>query len=62
MDSEYEQAMNERMQILEDALTRAETGVATEADWSIIRYECGVPKRQTVKLETISISRSELWD
>jgi hypothetical protein len=59
MDSEYEQAMNERMQILEDALARAETGIATEADWSIIRYECGVPKRQTVKLETISISRSE---
>ena len=59
MESEYEQAMNERMQMLEDALLRAEAGVAREADWDIIRYECGVHKKQTVKLETISISRSE---
>jgi hypothetical protein len=59
MDSEYEQAMNERMQMLEEALERAEAGVATGADWNTIRYECGVPKRQTVKLETILISRSE---
>ena len=58
-EEEFNQAMLERQQMLEDALIRAETGVATEADWSIIRYECGVPKRQTVKLETISISRSE---
>jgi hypothetical protein len=59
MDSEYKQAMLERMQMLEDALERAEAGVATGADWNIIRYECGVPKTPTVKLETISISRSE---
>jgi hypothetical protein len=59
MDSEYKQAMFERMQMLEDALERAEAGVATGADWDIIRYECGVPKTPTVKLETISISRSE---
>jgi hypothetical protein len=59
MDSEYEQAMLERMQMLEDALLRAEAGVATGADWNIIRYECGVPRTPTVKLETISISRSE---
>jgi hypothetical protein len=59
MNSEYEQAMLERMQMLEDALARAEAGVATGADWDIIRYECGVPKTQTVKLETISILRSE---
>jgi hypothetical protein len=59
MDSEYKQAMFERMQMLEDALIRAEAGVATGADWDIIRSECGVPKTPTVKLETISISRSE---
>ena len=59
MDSEYKQAMLEKMQMLEDALERAEAGVATGADWDIIRYECGVPKTPTVKLETISISRSE---
>jgi len=59
MDSEYKQAMLERMQMLEDALERAEANVATGADWDIIRYECGVPKTPTVKLETIPISRSE---
>lgn len=59
MNSEYEQAMLEKMQMLEDALVRAEAGVATGADWDIIRSECGVPKKPTVKLETISISRSE---
>lgn len=51
--------MLERMQMLEEALERAETGVATGADWDIIRFECGMPKKQTVKLETISIARSE---
>ena len=61
MTSEYEmhQLMHERQQMLEEALERAETGVATGEDWNIIRYECGVPKTPTVKLETISISRSE---
>jgi hypothetical protein len=53
------QLMLERMQMLEEALERAESGVATGADWDIIRYECGMPKKQTVKLETISIARSE---
>jgi hypothetical protein len=53
------QLMLERMQMLEEALERAEAGVATGADWDIIRYECGMPKKQTVKLETISIARSE---
>jgi hypothetical protein len=59
MQSEYEQAMFERVQMLEDALERAEAGVATGADWDIIRYECGMPQMPIVKLETISISRSE---
>lgn len=59
MNSEYEQAMLERVQMLEDALERAEAGVATGADWDIIRYECGMPKTPIVKLKTISISRSE---
>lgn len=57
------QMMLERMQMLEEALDRAEAGVATGSDWDIIRSECGVPIRQTkVKLETISIARSESWD
>jgi len=60
MSSEYEmhQLALERMQMLEEALNRAETGVATEDDWNIIRYECGMPKRLIVTLETLSI-RSE---
>jgi hypothetical protein len=58
-EGEQHQAMLERMQMLEEALERAEAGVATGADWDIIRFECGMPKTQTVKLETISIARSE---
>ena len=52
-EGEHNQAMLERMQILEEALDRAEAGVATEDDWSVIRFECGMPRRQTLKLETL---------
>lgn len=55
-ESEAHQAMLERMQMLEEALERAETGAATEDDWAVIRFECGMPKRH-VKPET----RSEEW-
>lgn len=44
-ESEYHQAMLEREQMLLEALTRAEAGQATEEDWKVIRYECGVGKR-----------------
>ena len=57
-ESEMHQLMLERMQMLEEALQRAETGVATEGDWNIIRSECGMPKRPILTLETLSI-RSE---
>lgn len=57
--SEYEQAMLEKQQMLVEALIRAESGIATAEDWNIIRYECGVPSRPKVTLETISITRSE---
>ena len=50
-EAEHNQAMLERMQMLEEALHRAEAGVATEDDWSVIRFECGMPKRQTLKPE-----------
>lgn len=56
-DSEAQQAMLERMQMLEEALDRAEAGVATEGDWDIIRFECGMPRRQNLKPEL----RSETW-
>ena len=61
MDREYEmhQLMLERQQILEEAFERAETGVATQEDWNIIRYECGLSKRPIVTLETLTLNRSE---
>jgi hypothetical protein len=43
MSPEHHQAMLERMQMLEEALARAEAGVATSEDWKTIRYECGLP-------------------
>jgi hypothetical protein len=57
-ESEMHQLMLDRMQMLEEALQRAEAGVATEDDWNIIRSECGLSKRPIVTLETVSI-RSE---
>ncbi len=40
--SEYQQMMEERQQILEAAFDRAYAGFATEADWAVLRYECGL--------------------
>jgi hypothetical protein len=59
-ESEMHQLMLERMQMLEEALERAEAGIASGGDWDIIRSECGLPKRPIVTLETVSIG-SELW-
>ena len=59
-ESEMHQLMLERMQMLEEALERAETGVASGDDCDIIRSECGLSKRPIVTLETLSI-RSESW-
>lgn len=44
LDSEIllHKAHLERMQILEEAMTRAEAGVASKADWETIRYEGGL--------------------
>jgi hypothetical protein len=56
--AEMHQMMQERMQMLEEALDRAKSGVATEDDWNTIRIECGLSKRPIVTLETLSI-RSE---
>jgi hypothetical protein len=33
----------DRMRMLEEALQRAEAGVATPEDWVFIRMECGMP-------------------
>jgi hypothetical protein len=55
-EAEFNQAMMERQQMLEEALERAETGVATGEDWDIIRYECGVTRRSN-----LTETRSESW-
>jgi hypothetical protein len=47
---EYNQVMLERMQQLEEALERAEAGCATEGDWKVIRFECGMPTRVNINL------------
>ena len=52
-EAEHHQAMLERMQMLEEALDRAEAGVASKGDWDTIRFECGMPRRQIVQRETI---------
>ena len=58
-ESEMHQLQLERMQMLEEALLRAEAGVASGGDWDIIRSECGLPKRPIVTLETVTLTRSE---
>ena len=41
-EDQINQMMLERQQMLEEALDRAETGVANEEDWLLIRSECGL--------------------
>jgi hypothetical protein len=55
-EAEFNQAMMERQQMLEEALERAETGVAKKADWDTIRFECGVSRRSNS-----TVTRSESW-
>ena len=43
-EAEMHQLMLERMQMLEDALRRGISGIATEDDWALICSECGIPK------------------
>ena len=40
--AEYHQMQQERQQQLEEALRRAINHSATEDDWAVIRYECGL--------------------
>lgn len=44
LEAWYEEAQLERQQLLIDALRKAKAGTATEDDWSIICYECGIKK------------------
>ena len=38
----WQQANEERQQMLIQALTRAVSGIATPEDWNHIRFECGL--------------------
>jgi len=45
-DHIWHQAMLEREQILEEALIRAQDNRATENDWDLIWWECGLYERR----------------
>jgi hypothetical protein len=42
----WQQAHEERQQMLIQALTRAVSGIATPDDWNMIRFECGLSSGQ----------------
>jgi len=42
----HHQLMLERQQQLEEALKRAEDQKATDDDWGIIYYECGLERKE----------------
>jgi len=46
MDAWHHQLMLEREQKLQEVLLRAETSQASQEDWEIIYFECGL-KRKT---------------
>jgi len=48
----FQEAMLERMQMLEEALERARAGVATAADWETIRMEAGAKSKTRTPKET----------
>ena len=48
-DGEYHQSQLERQERLEDALRRAYNFIATDDDWAIIRFECGLSAQKMEK-------------
>lgn len=47
---EYNQLQLERHEMLEQAFTRAVNNFATDDDWAIIRYECGLSAQKKGEL------------
>lgn len=47
-DDAYHQVMLDRMREVEEALERAESGKATPEDWNLIRWECGLSRKDHV--------------
>jgi len=41
-DGEFNQAQLERQERVEEALQRAQNFTATDDDWAVIRFECGL--------------------
>jgi len=58
-EDQINQMMLERHERLVEAIEKAEAGRASEADWAIIRHECGVYRKPVVTLETVSIRSEE---
>lgn len=44
-EAQMHELMLERQLMLEEALERAEAGKATPQDWTVIRFECGLPPK-----------------
>ena len=53
-EAEYQQAMLERQEQLEEALLRAEDGYADEDDWKLIYSECGLKRSSKNEFNRIS--------
>jgi hypothetical protein len=50
-EAEHNQAMLERAQMLMDALQRGIAGVATDDDWDVIHFECGVSRNRYLETQ-----------
>ena len=49
-EEEFNQAMLERQSMIEQAIFNAEQGVASDEDFDIIRFECGIKKQSPTTL------------
>lgn len=58
-DDDLQQMMQDRMQMLEEALDRAMSGVATQEDWATICFECGLPRFINERKKNVFSSKSE---
>jgi hypothetical protein len=47
---EFHQAMLERQRMVEQAIFNAEHGIASDEDFDIIRFECGIKKHSPTTL------------
>lgn len=56
-EDEYAQAMLERMQQLDEAINRAESGRASKDDWKVIKFECGISTKRGVNHESNGVSK-----